>query len=116
MDKSTNHFSKKDIQSLKCLNPKIKILVYHSLPEIKDYDPKLKEGFFDEHEQWFLHCKDNGQRVIFKPGTLNNYFADISNEEYREFWIQRTKKVIEDCGYDGVFVDVTSYRFGLTPN
>jgi len=104
---------KKEISAYKKVNPDMKILVYHSLVEIKDYDPKLND--IEQHEDWFLHCEnDLSKKVIFKPGVFNNYLADIGNPEYRKFWIERTRKVIEKSGYDGVFIDVASSK--LTPS
>jgi len=105
--------TKKEISAYKDANPDMKILVYHSLVEIKDYDPKLNE--IEQHEDWFLHCEDDlSKRVIFKPGVFNNYLADIGNPEYRRFWIERTKEVIEGSGYDGVFIDVSSSKLGAS--
>lgn len=102
------------IQFLKEVNPEIHLSIYHNLRAITATDPLFKERFYEDHENWFLHCEDDPTEKV-RDKTYNNYLADISNEEYREFWITRTREALEDKPevIDVIFLDVASAKLQL---
>ncbi|MCW3130900.1 MAG: putative glycoside hydrolase family 15 protein [Methanophagales archaeon] len=102
------------LQFLKEVNPEIHLSIYHNLRAITATDPLLKEGFYDEHQDWFLYCEDDPTEKV-RDKKYQNYLADISNEEYRDFWITRTREALEDKPevIDTIFIDVASARLQL---
>lgn len=60
-----------------------------------------------QHPEWLLH--DQQGNALFIPwgcsnGTCPQYAADISNQDYRNWWIQQAKGLLA-TGYKGLWID-----------
>jgi len=53
------------------------------------------------HPDWFL-LDTNGNRINL---DINYYMMDPGNQEWREFWLSRTRRAQEELGWYGVFAD-----------
>lgn len=53
------------------------------------------------HPDWFL-LDNNGNRIVVDG---NYYYMDPGNQEWREFWLNRTIESQEQLGWYGVFLD-----------
>src|SRR5262249_29170552 len=60
------------------------------------------------HEGWFVH-DDNGQRI--KNSGYNWYQMDISNPEWRQYWVNSVIQNMRATGSDAVFAD--SFTSGI---
>ncbi len=62
----------------------------------------------DEHPEWIL--KDAEGNWLYIPfachgGTCTQYAADFGNQAFRDDWIARAVELIEDIGYQGLWID-----------
>ena len=63
--------------------------------QIGDFCKILKE-----HPSWFL--RDEQGELIRHD---SNVYMDAGNSEYRQFWLERTKQMQMEFGWEGVFID-----------
>ena len=93
------------IQSLKSVNPNLKVLGYRGLIAMKDFDP-YKYGDWAEvnfHEDWFLHdAHGNRLECASYPGV---WLMDPSNSGWRAHLVSVINQKINAGGYDGVLLD-----------
>ena len=104
----TAPWANQHLSFMKNINPELHIAIYHALRGVGRTDPLLEE--IEGHEDWFLHCeRDPGKRVINE--RYGNYLMDIGNREYRNFWIERTRKALENNPQVNVlFIDLAAPR------
>lgn len=100
--------------TLRSLGVKSPILLYLQLVEIKDpgsctnipqgnqaaYQPGDFCEISEQHPDWFL-LDQNGNRIV----TNKSVYMDPGNVEYRAFWFQRARELLEQYHWDGFFID-----------
>jgi len=85
------------IAQLKAANPKLKVLVYWNA--YVDYERLYKALQRPIPDAWFLA---NGVGIQH-AGPWRRF--DVSNPEFRQWWIDQAVKLVQDTGADGIFVD-----------
>jgi len=72
----------------------------------------------DQHPEWFL--KSNTGSIITKSN--GSVLMDPSNNDWRNFWLERARSSIDRYGWDGVFLDNVEasiykpYEYGSEPD
>ena len=108
------HKDEEQRDALKSLGVKSPILLYLQLLEIKDpgsctQKPQGNQVAYEvgdfceisqQHPDWFL-LDQNGNRIVDNESV----YMDPGNEEYRLFWLQRAKTLLEQYHWDGLFID-----------
>jgi hypothetical protein len=74
---------------------------------VDSYAIYKSSSIITEHPEWLLH--DRQGNAMFIPwgcsnGSCPQYAADISNQDYRDWWIQRAKSIMA-TGYKGLWID-----------
>jgi hypothetical protein len=62
----------------------------------------------DKHPDWFLRDK-SGNLLYWNDFVM----MDPGNAGWREFWLSRAKSSMQQKGWDGVFIDNMTTRFGV---
>ncbi len=91
-----------DVARIKALNPQAKMLYYWNL--LLDY-PLYEASLTREDDQsWFIHGADGELDLKGTgPGALKKY--DLSNEDWRHWWVSVAKDMLKRGSMDGVFID-----------
>jgi Hypothetical glycosyl hydrolase family 15 len=108
------HKDEAERDALKSLGVKSPIYLYLQILEIKvpgscDETPQGNQAAYQvgdfceisaKHPDWFL-LDQNGSRII----ENNSVSMDPGNMEYRAFWLQRARTLLEQYHWDGLFID-----------
>ena len=91
-----------DVARIKALNPEAKMLYYWNL--LLDYPLYEASSKREGDPSWFIHDTDgNLDKKRSGPNGLNKY--DLSNENWRHWWVSVAKDMLERGAMDGVFID-----------
>ncbi|MFW0837557.1 MAG: putative glycoside hydrolase [Candidatus Komeilibacteria bacterium] len=97
------------LQTIRQLNPDIKILAYLTVEEVQDRhnDTSLLNPWrqvydiVNTHDWWLRN--QNGERISFWPGT---HMIDVSNNAWQDWLISFLQNsVMTDFDWDGIFLD-----------
>lgn len=97
--KSTENGIEEEAKRLKKLNSNIKVIFYWN--SFLDYPMYDAHKVYESHPEWWLKTQ-NGDYDL-KNGTLKRY--DLSNPEFRKWYVETAKKQILNGSTDGVFMD-----------
>ncbi|MDD5218565.1 MAG: putative glycoside hydrolase, partial [Candidatus Omnitrophica bacterium] len=62
-------------------------------------------GAKDAPEDWFLHKRSTGERLVLKDEFGVRWYYNPGNPEVRKWWIKKTLADVNEGGWDGVFID-----------
>jgi hypothetical protein len=91
------------LQSIKAVNPNVKILGYKSL--IAEYSTFEDWSLVNSHEDWFIHDA-GGNRI--KSNQFGFYLMDVSSLGWKQHWVAFVNEKFNlpaGVYYDGVFID-----------
>ncbi len=96
---STEHGTLIDVARVKQIAPDTTVLYYWNLlldyPFYKSRKTRLK------NDKWFIHRRDG--ELDLKQSHLKRY--DLSNPDWREWWVADAARMVVQGNMDGVFVD-----------
>ncbi|MEO1244361.1 MAG: putative glycoside hydrolase [Pseudomonadota bacterium] len=92
----------RDVARIKALNPNATVLFYWNL--LLDYPMYSAAEQRRDKPSWFIHDAD-GRLDLKNPGpnALRRY--DLSNPDWRSWWVSVAADMLEKGSMDGVFVD-----------
>lgn len=88
-----------DTARIKAINPDAKVLFYWNL--LLDYPAYEASKTRVNDKDWFLKTLDG--KLHYKRGTLKRY--DLSNADWRKWWVGVAKKSLAAGKMDGLFID-----------
>ena len=91
------------LQSIKAVNPDVKILGYKSL--IAEYSSFDDWSVVNSHEDWFVHDA-SGNRI--RSNQFGYYLMDVSSLGWKQHWVAYVNAKFNlpaSVYYDGVFID-----------
>jgi N-acetylgalactosamine-6-sulfatase len=91
-----------DVARIKAVNPDARMLYYWNL--LLDYPLYAASAQRADDPSWFIHHVDGGlDRKGSGPNALRRY--DLSNPEWRKWWVSVAAEMLERGSMDGVFID-----------
>ncbi len=99
---NTEEGTLEDVARIKAANPDATVLYYWNL--LLDYPLYAASEKRLDDPTWFIHHKDGGlDRKGSRPDALRRY--DLSNSEWRQWWIAVAAEMLEQGSMDGLFLD-----------
>ena len=99
---NTEEGTLEDVARIKVANPDATILYYWNL--LLDYPMYAASDERDDDPSWFIHYKDGGlDRKGDGPNALRRY--DLSNLDWRHWWVSHAADMLDRGSMDGVFLD-----------
>jgi hypothetical protein len=96
----TDFGSSSAMQSIKAINPNVKILGYKDLIGMKAAMDDWAE--VNTHENWFVHDA-TGHRI--KMVQWGWYLMDVSSQGWRQHWVSHVNGELNNTAYDGLLAD-----------
>lgn len=97
--KTTELGIEQEAQKIKEINPKAKVIFYWNA--FLDYNLYEAHQEYENHKEWWLKKLDGS--YDYKSAKTKRY--DLSNPEFRKWWVSVAKKAVVDGHADGVFMD-----------
>lgn len=72
---------------------------------------------YRDHPDWVLRDKEGRQLYVdfdCRNGTCPQLAADIGNREYRAWWINEARRLINKVGYQGIWVDDVNLEWRIS--
>ena len=91
-----------DVTRIKSVNPEATMLFYWNL--LLDYPLYEASAKREDDPSWFVHGLDGELDLKGSgPNALKKY--DLSNKDFRRWWVSTAKDMLERGSMDGVFID-----------